>query len=227
MTVCLALRERSGVSLETRERVQQAAAELGYRPDPVLNALNAYKYSRRLTHYSGTLAFLDLRRAAGGRRYRYITSYLAGARRRAEALGYKVEEFSTQPAKLAAVARVLEHRGVPGVLLSPLAEAEGDLDFPWDKFSALTFGFSLRNPDLHRIALHHFEAMRRCLRELAALGYRRIGLCLLHEQDARVHGQYTGAFWSEQRARERTGHTLLTPLLLPAWDETAPAPSIC
>ena len=46
-TVSLALSNRSDVSAETRERIQAIARSIGYRPDPYLTGLSAYRKSRR------------------------------------------------------------------------------------------------------------------------------------------------------------------------------------
>ncbi|MCC5023327.1 MAG: helix-turn-helix domain-containing protein [Candidatus Synoicihabitans palmerolidicus] len=42
-TASLALRNRSRIPLTTRERIALIAREMGYQPDPVLAALNAYR----------------------------------------------------------------------------------------------------------------------------------------------------------------------------------------
>lgn len=46
-TVSMALRNRPELPLATRERIREIADKMGYRPDPVLGALRAYRHKRR------------------------------------------------------------------------------------------------------------------------------------------------------------------------------------
>ena len=44
-TVSLALRDHPGIPVATREKIREAAARIGYRPDPALDAFNFYRLS--------------------------------------------------------------------------------------------------------------------------------------------------------------------------------------
>ena len=60
VTVSLALRHHSSIPAATRERIQAAALRLGYRPDPVLAALNTYRLASHSTPYQGNLAWIEI-----------------------------------------------------------------------------------------------------------------------------------------------------------------------
>ena len=57
-TVSLALRESPRISPETRARVREVAAKLGYRPDPMLSALAAHRWKRHPKVEGATLAVI-------------------------------------------------------------------------------------------------------------------------------------------------------------------------
>jgi LacI family transcriptional regulator len=50
-TVGLALRDSPRLPRSTRLKIQQIAATLGYRPDPRLTVLNAYRQANKGPHY--------------------------------------------------------------------------------------------------------------------------------------------------------------------------------
>ena len=58
MTVSLALRDSPRLSSETRRHVQEVAKENGYRPDPVLAALNAYRIGDYVHRFQGVIAWV-------------------------------------------------------------------------------------------------------------------------------------------------------------------------
>ena len=57
-TVSLALKCHPRIPGETQERVRRIADELGYRPDPMLSSLVAYRTHKRPAAFHGTLAWL-------------------------------------------------------------------------------------------------------------------------------------------------------------------------
>ena len=83
-TVSLALRNDPRLPAATRERIQAHAKKLGYRPDPMLAALNFYRASRHAVKAPPTMAFLfnhaDLRERS---QYFPPQMFLEGARAQA------------------------------------------------------------------------------------------------------------------------------------------------
>ena len=59
VTVSLALRDSPRVSASTKERIKKAANEMGYRPDPMLTALAAYRSRRSAPTIHSVVAWIN------------------------------------------------------------------------------------------------------------------------------------------------------------------------
>jgi LacI family transcriptional regulator len=201
-TVSLALRNHASISADTRARIQQIAVELGYRPNPLVSALMSHQRRgkpQQPTHL-GLAMVINFSRDAVWHRF-LSEDLLSSAATRAEQLGYHLEEFWLGDADLSAqqLSSILYRRSVPGVIIAPLPEAQGEVQMEWDNFSAVAIGFSLLRPQLHRVTTNRFQGMRLAIRSLRELGYRRPGLALRLDQDARVDHQWGAAFsWEQQ-----------------------------
>ena len=57
-TVSLALRNHPSVSAEVRDRIVALAEKLGYRPDPMLSSLVAYRSYLQSASFQGVLAWV-------------------------------------------------------------------------------------------------------------------------------------------------------------------------
>jgi hypothetical protein len=57
----------------------------------------------------------------------------------------------------------------------------------FDRFSSVTFGYTLAFPGLHLVTLHQFRAMKMAVRRLRALGYRRPGERRPGDAPAQLH----------------------------------------
>ncbi len=205
-TVSLALRNHSSIPAATRERVRAAADALGYRPNPLVSALMTYHRTtqpRRATHL--TLAMIvNFARRAPWQSY-LSEGLLNSAAARAEQMGYRLEEFWLGDLKMTGsrLSTVLFRRSVPGVIVAPLPAAHGHLRMEWDHFSPVAIGSSLLRPPLHRVTTGRFQAMRVAVRHLRRMGYRRLGLAMHANQDARVDHQWAAAFhWEQQQVPE-------------------------
>jgi LacI family transcriptional regulator/LacI family repressor for deo operon, udp, cdd, tsx, nupC, and nupG len=77
------------------------------------------------------------------------------------------------------------------------------LEFPWEHFSAITFGYGLAEPKLHTVSPAHYLAVRRIMDELHRLGYRRIGLALDDGQNERTDGNNLAAYLVSEDAARR------------------------
>jgi DNA-binding LacI/PurR family transcriptional regulator len=201
-TVSLALRNHPEVSAETRTRIQAIAERLGYAPDPYLAGLSAYRKTRRPPKFQASLAWLSNYPAGQSwKNFPAFRGYFEGATARARELGYRLEEFRlhTPGMTCARMENILAARNINGILVAPQPRAGTRLDFKFDRFSAVTFGYTLVEPQLHVAAMHMFRTMEMAFRRLIALGYRRPGLALAIESDQRADRQWSAAFWTEQQ----------------------------
>ncbi len=217
-TVSLALRNRPRIAEETRRRVHQAAAELGYRPDPMLAALNAYRVKKKPVHEHTVLAWVtnyptrDLWRDNSCE-----CTYFQGAKRRAEERGYRLEHFWLAEPGITnrRMSDILHARGIRGVLLAP-QQHPGAIDLDWTNFTAVTIGCTLVQPRLHNVFHHDYRIMTALLDELGRRGYRRPGLVELREHDERVDHHWTAAYFVHQQTLPADQR--LAPFILEAWN---------
>lgn len=201
MTVSLALRGSPRISLATREKVRRIAEELGFRPDPALQALVAYRQIHARPGFAGSIAYLNnTPHPSVVRRVEVHRNFFNGAKRRGAELGYKVEEFwlARPGTSLSRSTEILLARGVQGVLVGPMATPHVRLPIDWSRLAAVRLSFSLETPRLHAVRANHFLGAAICFRELLALGYRRIGLVISNDQDERTELRYSGAYLAWQ-----------------------------
>jgi DNA-binding LacI/PurR family transcriptional regulator len=201
--VCLALKNHPTIPPATRERIRKIADEVGYQPDPMLTALASYRSALRPAAFHGQLAWLSAATPTfNWRKVPVYAAYMQGAQERARRHGYTLTDYNLTergmtPARLAGI---MEARGVRGVLVCPMPEAHTTLDFPWTKFSAVSLGVTLDQPALHLVTANHYLSLRKIVHELTRLGYRRIGLALPGDLNARVGEHFLAAYLVEQRA---------------------------
>jgi len=208
--VSMALRNHPSLPLKTRERVQNLAKELGYRPDPALSALNAYRQSKRGTKYQATLAWIN---AFPDQTIFHSTeksvfqsgefgAYFHGAHERARELGYTLEEFRV-PCKedWKRLAQTCKARRIEGILVPPrpaLGEVEGQRSFPWEDFCAVAVA-EAASPALHLVVNDQFQSAVLAVRQLHTLGYRKIGLIMPWDFAQETDFQFFGGYQSECR----------------------------
>jgi DNA-binding LacI/PurR family transcriptional regulator len=201
MTVSRALRNQSNLSSATRAKVQQIAKKLGYRPNPLVSALMSYRRAARPVRQNLSLGFITNFPAREGWRVSKIyEDFHRGAAESADRHGYRLEEFWLRSPGMTSerMSSILYHRNISGLVIAPLPVSLGHLRLDWEQFSAVTFGYSLARPLLHRAVNHQFRSMRLAMRRLRRLGYRRIGLAMAASYDQRVDHHWVGSYLGEQ-----------------------------
>jgi len=203
MAVSLALRGSKKISSQVRERILKQAKKLNWYPDPALSALMNYRYRRANTCHPSTISWVTNWPTRDGWRDNHpvYVAYFNGAASRAASLGYKLEEFwlgesGMTPARLS---HILYTRSITGILLPPQPRAHSHLHLDWDKFAAVSFGYTLTKPYLHLATNHHFRSSVLALRKLRSLGYRRVGILLNQRYDTRVGYSWLAGCLMEQR----------------------------
>lgn len=196
-TVSRALGNDPRIAAATKTRIQKLATKLGYRPDPLLSALAR---RRRRGGLSGaevtTLALVtNYRTADWWRTNPFYSAVFLGAIDHAARNGYRIEEFWLGEPGMTGprLGRILHNRGIVGVVVAPTPVARSRMDLDWDRFSAVTIGYSLVQPDLHRVTPHHFHALLAADRRLRRLGYTRIGFCIFEGTSGRVDDLWLSA----------------------------------
>jgi LacI family transcriptional regulator len=219
-TVSLALRNRPGVPPATRDRLQRLARELGYRPDPLLSSLSSYRSTIDRGPYRASLAWVtNFPTRHGWREEEIFHEYFTGARDRAHALGFRLQEFWLREPRMtpARASQILAARGIEGLLIAPQPLPAQSVDLDWAQFSAVAIGYSVASPQLHTVAPNQYRCMLLALSELRKRSYRRIGLVILQASDDRVDHNWLAGYLVEQQdvaSRDR-----VPALVLPHWDQ--------
>ncbi|HYF37048.1 MAG TPA: LacI family DNA-binding transcriptional regulator [Prosthecobacter sp.] len=214
MTVSRVLRGSPSVTAATRERVLAAVRAVGYRPDPHLARMMDLVRGRKNSRVRAVIAVVreclpkdDLQAPA----YQYVA--IEDIRQRADRYGYQIEEFwlgrdGMTPKRLS---DILDARGIEGVIVSPQSSRMlcGQLDY--SRFAAVTFGYGLKEPSLHRSAGNMTVGIQMATAQLLARGYRRIGMAVTQWVDDRSQSTYSGAML---RVQEGLPKRQRVPMLL-------------
>ena len=199
VTVSLALRGRREIPPATRKRIEAIARRLGYTPDPMLKALSAYRQTQRPVAYHSTLAWInnypspdELYRPEGFR------LFFEGAKQRAAELGYglatvNLAEFNYEKR---ATQRVLDTRGIKGLLVAPVHSSLGHVNLDWDRYSAVRMGYSMKDTLLHTVVTSQYRGGYSATEHLVTLGYRKIAYIHEEQFNLRTSGHFLGGYLS-------------------------------
>jgi len=202
MTVSRVVRGGGGVAPATRCRVEEAIERLGYRPDPALSALAAYR-TRAGGARGSTLAFLFCDEDD------YSRSVLAGASAEAGRLGYGIETHS--PGRGASsqrrLARILFHRGIQGLLFGPAQSPFVFQGWDWLKFAPVSLGAIAHEPPMNSVAMDYFDGMLRAHAALRSLGVRKVGLVVDPTLEPRTGHRWLGGFLAQNKPTRMAVYT--------------------
>jgi len=200
-TVSRCLRNDPAQNPATRERILKLAGKMGYVPNSFAAGL-ARARSTDNKSFRANLAIIggnqDLDPVAGWKNWGLL---YRSARQHAEKQGYSLEYFwryapGTTRSQLR---RVIEARGVMGVILLMIAPEE--LDLPWDSLALSSVCVSPSVPPrTHYVGVNSYHDAMMVLQTTAKLGYRRPGLAYRPKDDLSLNeGAYTGALLVHQQ----------------------------
>lgn len=200
VTVSLALRGDPRISAARREEIAAAAERLGYRPDPMLSSLSAYRQTKRPVEIRSTMAWLNQwpdPRAL--RRFQEFDAYWRGASDYAARLGYRLEEFVLRKDMSSArLQQILVARNVRGILIPPHTNDLSLPDFDWSQFSVVRLGISVKSPRAHIVTSDQKNCAAMAFDEIWARGYRRIAYVTAHRFDRNTGGNFRAGYLSAQ-----------------------------
>lgn len=185
-TVAAALRGEARISLTTRERVAQAASEIGYRRNLAASILG----SRRGKHGGRALSVALVVQLAG----RNFGPYEKPLREYFGAQGWLFHAVNLmQEKRIESVVRSLEHRGVDALILGATSPSDDRIpEFPWERFAVVSVIRQRVEEGFDTVRVNHFNSVMRLVRAIFTRGYRRIGILhrahtpVLEEDDARL-----------------------------------------
>ncbi len=203
-TVSRALKNSSELSIATCRGIQELAKEMGYQPDPVLAALMSYRQTRKTARFQSTIGIISDSPQPSAWRQGFkseMANAFFGMKEHATELGYVIEEISPAHMKVKdeQLSQILKNRGIRGIIVAPRTPSRGSLKMDWSPFSAITIGYSLNDPYLHRVSRDHLSDIITVMRRLAKLGYRRVGFVLPQDLDERTEHRHWAGYSIESR----------------------------
>lgn len=222
--VSMALRGDCSIPAPTRERIEQAAVRLGYRPNPLVASLmSLHRQRRSVAGLRTTIAFL------ASHNWRQSPSYqvmFAGAQERAAEVSCVLEEFQLRAPGMTPLRmrKIFNTRCIHAVIVAPLPSGERTLDFDFSSLIAVGMGMSLTEPLIERVANDHFQSAVLAVEKCLELGYQRPGLIVAESTSRRLGHRWLGGF---NLALHKAGLPAIPPLSpekieeiqshLPAW----------
>jgi len=193
------------------------AEKLGYRPDPMLASLQAYRRGREGPMIRACLGWINQwKRPEELRGFKEFDQYWRGAKAAAERMGYNLEEFRWPLGKPGArLQSILETRGVRGLLLPPQRDGMDIPDFDWGRFSLVRFGASVASLPAHSVTSDQSHCARLVYEKACERGYRRIGYVSEAGFEKNTEGHFRAGYLSAQ-IRSTPKARRLDPLQLSA-----------
>ncbi len=194
-TVSMALREDPSISKEMRERVRQTADEMGYQQNAYVKVLMSQVRSGRKISDKGVIGLLVATRSLAD--WHEVTSYRIfhqGVVQRGKELGFRVEPFFIQQKDMtpARLDRILQARGITGIILAPPYHGNRSLQMDWRAYSAVGVGYGWEAQELNRVVYDNLQNFITAFNELRKLGYKRIGTVL---GETFTYGNRYGTKW--------------------------------
>lgn len=187
----------------TRRRIQRLAARMGYRPDPVLRALIAYRSRSVLRRSQPTLAYVtNWNTRLGWKQVTAHPEFFTGAQRMADHLGYRLEHFWMREPGLSQgrLSAVLVARGISGLVIASHGREMGDaVQFDWQRFSAVKIDYFPHKPLLHNVTNNQCDTVRLAIQKVVAAGYKRAGFVMHRGWDHAVDHLWTAGYLCEQQ----------------------------
>lgn len=200
-TVSLALRNAPSISDETRSRVRRAADELGYHPDPLLDAFNEHRASIQVGRRKLSVAFIMDARKPWRTNNAYHCDRLRweGMQEEAALREIHLERIVKEPEmNCARLNSILMNRGINGVIVAPFTSQTEQLELDWQCLSAVKIESAHLRPPIDIVMSDPRLAVELCITKLRALGYRRIGLATWINDELRLERSHVAGLHVEQ-----------------------------
>lgn len=196
-TVCLALNNSPSIPLATRQRVQAAAAELGYRPNVAARNLALLRNEKQS---GGSLPIAWINQERQRQHWRTddgARAFFEPARQRAAELGYHLEEiWAREPGMSASrLVQIIRARGIEGVVFPVHHCFEFSLLEPaWSDFSLVGLNDHRLGEWVDIVCPDYYRNADAVFRQVVRLELGRVGLALTAQFDAAssglVHSRY-------------------------------------
>lgn len=215
--VSMALRNHPRVSRALVAKVQAAAKEMGWKPNPLVMAYQQTVRTGKMPRYQATIAWIDdLPKGSGEGLLPARRIMLEAAREQAAQSGYQMDHIQLDDldklncvTNVARFRRVLESRGHVGLII-PLGWRPEHALLPWGNQAVALLGqvpqliksqesACAKVQNYHCVAPDYFANTRLAWETLQQRGCRRIGLMLLHYHHIMSDSLYEAAVLVQQK----------------------------
>lgn len=200
-TVSRALRGSNLIKEETKELVEKAARELGYKRSSLVGDIMSHLRRSTQHSYSGNLAYVYVTSPTQMKWTLFHEEQFEGAKERAAELGFTISAFTHTASdnRHAAFNRTLKSRGIIGLIFTN-SNARVDFSrFDWTPFAAVQMDYPISSPVLHTSGIDHHRTIHMALTRLVQRGYERFGFFIETYKDSRIAYKWSGAFAAFQR----------------------------
>lgn len=185
-TVSRALANHPGIPAKTRKRVREVAERMGYKKNAMVSLLTAQLRLGGLRKTESTLGYIT---SMSHPRLTELNAtyheFYLGAKERAEELGYGLDVLWRREESMTAgrFTKILQARGIRGLVLAPRPKPLGHISLDWEKFAVAAIGHGLPSPRVSFSGAWHYALIDTALRMLKKYGYRRIGFAINADSD--------------------------------------------
>lgn len=203
-TVSMALRNDPRITAEVRHQVQALARKSGYQINPVVSRLLSQMRSNQTLARQGILGFLATSPRSEDASTAFTKAWLGAARRRAEELGFWLDEFILHENKLPPprLLEILKARNIRGLIMAgPFIDhfIPRQLYDILDRSSVVIVGERTSHPAMDCVLNDQFLTTLNAVEKCLALGYRRPGLCIHPDIDRVVENRFSAGFLISQK----------------------------
>jgi LacI family transcriptional regulator len=166
-----------------------------------------YRQNKQPLHEGGVIGYLTGDQSRGEwKSNSSLHQIFDGAKNRAEACGYRFEEFWIEEPGMNPLRwnKIFQARGIDALLLAPWICDPTALELDWTRFHSVKIGYSLIFPPTHTVENNHYQCMQLCIHHLRGKAYRRIGYANRILEEERLNHAYKAAFLVEQERCKRT-----------------------
>jgi len=202
--VSLALRNDPQISPARRAEIQEAARELGYRPNALVSTLMSHiRQAKSPPRHTGLLYLVTGPAATAGFPGSTPDLCFRGARDQAAKRGFGLELFWLREPGLteARIGKILRARGVPGVIVGPREDGLPLPNLPWDRLASVMISYSFATPQLDVVTPDFYRAARIAMEYVKPEGGAEVRLILPEEHDRNVRHLWTAGYLRERLGR--------------------------
>lgn len=194
-TVSLALRRDPRILPATIDRVQSVAKRLGYAPNPLFTALMSQMRAGKSPHRHVTLAYVTCpNKRVNWRDQHAFLGFYEGATARAGAFGCNLDLFDDPGVIGSRLDAILKARGIRGVIFSTVFDVTAPLPISWDEIVGVQIEPHANLPLFPAVSNDQTQIIREAFARCRALGYRRVGLALRNDWDARIGNTWLSGY---------------------------------